>query len=93
MPTPRSGFAAASVGHRLHTAGGEDPQAGRVYDTHEWYDLRAGRWQAAPPLPRARHGFLGIAWDGRFVVAGGSSYAGSRSHLGWLDDVAVFADP
>ena len=90
LPTARSGMAVAVVNGRIHTAGGEDLQTGEVFDTHEVYDPEAQEWIAAPPLLQATHGAAGFALDAGFLVVGGSSEAGGRSALGWLDRADLF---
>lgn len=90
LPTPRSGMGVAVVADRIHTAGGEDLETGTVFDTHEAYDPAAEEWLTLHPLPQATHGPLGAAVGDGFMVVGGSSQAGGRSALGWLDRVDIF---
>ena len=87
MPTARGGLAAAALGDRIHTFGGETRW--RALGEHEVYDVRAGRWSRAPALPTRRHGLAAAATDGRIFVIGG----GPRAGFAQTDAVEIFSPP
>lgn len=66
MPTARGGLAAALVGGRIVTAGGEDPV--HAFGEVEAYDIATATWSSLPPLPTPRHG-LALEHVGSEVVA------------------------
>ncbi|XP_006850985.2 F-box/kelch-repeat protein At1g16250 [Amborella trichopoda] len=69
MMTPRSWFAAASIGKRIYVAGGQ----GRTgfLSTCEFYDVEMNAWFTAPNMACVRSSCRGIAYEGRFWVLGG----------------------
>jgi len=87
VPTCRRGLAAAMVGERIYTLGGQegnDPLDRASYDpedpgtlrrtTVELFDFQNQSWSGAAPLPTGRE-YLGVA------AVGGKLYAiGGRSH-------------
>lgn len=71
MPTPRSAMAYAVLGDSLFTAGGETRFT--LHAQTESYSLAEDCWQSHPPLPEGRHGFGGLAHEGRFYTLVGST--------------------
>ena len=70
IPDSRGGTAAAALGGRIVSVGGEEPQ-GTIAQVYA-YDVRARRWSRLPDLPTPRHGLGVVAVDGRvYAVAGG----------------------
>jgi hypothetical protein len=58
-----------------------------VFPEHEIYDVGAGAWRAAAPLPTPRHGLAAAMLDGRiWVIAGGP-----RAGYGQTKVVELFA--
>jgi len=70
VPGTRGGTAAAAVGGRIVSAGGEEP-GGTIRNVFA-YNPATRRWKQLPSLPRPRHG-LGLAgYRGRaYALAGG----------------------
>lgn len=87
MPTARGGLAAAALGDRIYTFGGETRW--RALGEHEVYDVRAGAWSRAPALPTRRHGLAAAATGGRIYVIGG----GPRAGFAQTDAVEIFTPP
>lgn len=73
MPTPREHLAAAFVNGKIHAIGGRanGDESDEFGAAHEVYDLAAGSWSTAEPLPVPRSGLSGVAVDGTIVVLGG----------------------
>jgi hypothetical protein len=70
VPGTRGGTAAASVGGRLVSAGGEEP--GGTIRTVFAYNAGTRRWTQLPSLPRPRHGLGLVGYRGRaYALAGG----------------------
>lgn len=80
----RAGFAAAVVQDKIMVAGGEVFAGGtRTLASVEIYDPDIGTWERGVNLPFPMHGFDGVGDDnGRFLVLGGSSLAGSIDNPG-----------
>jgi hypothetical protein len=74
----RGGFAAAAVGRQIVITGGEVlEQALYVEGRSELYEAGAEAWEPAPDLPVPVHGTAGAGIDGRFLVVGGATEAGT----------------
>jgi N-acetylneuraminic acid mutarotase len=72
MPSPRSGFAAASVGGKLHVLGGFDA-AYTSLTTHDVYDPTTNKWSSLAPLHTARANLAAVTGtDGLIYAIGGS---------------------
>ncbi len=81
LPTPRGGFAAATIGCEIIIIGGE----GRVFDNGahavvEAYNPATNTWRTLQPMPTARHG-IQAAVLGRdiYIAAGGKSEGGGNT--------------
>jgi hypothetical protein len=70
VPGTRGGTAAAAVGGRIVSAGGEEP--GGTIRTVFAYNPATRRWKQLPSLPRPRHGLGLTGYRGRaYALAGG----------------------
>lgn len=71
MITPRSWFAAATIGDYVYVAGGQ----GRTcfLDSAEVYDSKQDVWIAIPSMLCVRSSCSGVALDGQFWVVGGEN--------------------
>ena len=70
IPDARGGTAAAAVGARIVSVGGEEP--GGTIESVYSFNRRSRRWTRLPDLPTPRHGLGAVALNGRvYAVAGG----------------------
>jgi hypothetical protein len=78
MPTARGGLAAAALGGRLFTFGGEgntgDPRG--IFPQTEGYDPARDAWFALPDMGVPRHGTAAVAVEGAIYVVGGAARQG-----------------
>lgn len=74
IPTPRSGFGAASVNDRIYVFGGEGPN-GTIKNV-EVYVPEFDSWQPFGEIPTARHGVTAVAHENRIYVLGGGKRVG-----------------
>jgi N-acetylneuraminic acid mutarotase len=81
----RSYAAAATIGGRIYVAGGMVGETGRPLATVSRYDPRRDAWTTLAPLPTPTRSAAGTAFDGRFVVAGGTTAAGNVATVVALD--------
>jgi N-acetylneuraminic acid mutarotase len=82
MLSPRSGFAAASVGGKLHVLGGFDSSS-TALATHDVYDPTTNKWSSLAPLPTARANLAAVTGtDGLIYAIGGS---GSPNYLSTVE--------
>ena len=82
MLSPRSGFAAVSVGGKLHALGGFDDSYTQLA-THEVYDPTTNEWSSLAPLPTARANLAAVTGtDGLIYAIGGS---GSPTYLSTVE--------
>jgi N-acetylneuraminic acid mutarotase len=82
MLSPRSGFAAASVGGKLHVLGGFDASYTPLA-THDVYDPTTNKWSSLAPLPTARGNLAAVTGtDGLICAIGGS---GSPNYLSTVE--------
>ncbi|KAK0647195.1 hypothetical protein B0T16DRAFT_376308 [Cercophora newfieldiana] len=89
MPTPRGGVAAAVVGKKVFTFGGEgNPAEGSrgVFNQTEAYDTVQDKWEVLGPMKVPRHGTYAVAVDGKVYVPGGGISIGA----GPVDVLDVF---
>ncbi|KAM7214563.1 galactose oxidase [Rhypophila decipiens] len=89
MPTARGGIAAAAVGKRIFTFGGEgnsEPGANGVFNQTEAYDVGTDSWQRLGPMRLPRHGTYAAAVGGRIYIPGG----GVQTSAGPVDVVDAF---
>ena len=77
-PPPRSAG-------RIYVAGGMVGETGRPLATASRYDPRRDVWTTLAPLPTPTRSAAGTAFDGRFVVAGGTTAAGNVATVVELD--------
>jgi len=80
MPTPRRGLAAAAVGTKIYTFGGEgnpDPNSKGVFDSVEMYDTETDSWAVLDPMPLPRHGTYAVAIGGVIYIPGGGTESGT----------------
>jgi hypothetical protein len=86
---PTSGAAEGEIDGVIFIYGGEEPDFidGGVNDRHWMLDSRAStpRWVAAPAPPLAVHGTDGAVLRGAMVLAGGATWHGAYSVMGWSD--------
>ena len=72
MLSPRSGFAAASAGGKLHALGGFDDSY-TALATHDVYDPATNKWSSLAQLPTARGNLAAVTGtDGLIYAIGGS---------------------
>lgn len=79
MPTLQCETVAVTLGERIHIASGRAPKGASNRNwpdqgdvaTHQVFDVRSGRWEAAAPCPEARNSATGAAIGGLFYLAGG----------------------
>ncbi|KAK3314477.1 hypothetical protein B0H66DRAFT_563013 [Apodospora peruviana] len=89
MPTPRSGIAAAALGNKIYTFGGEiNPAPGSrgVFTECEVYDTVADSWERLPAMQVPRHGTSAAGVGGRIYIPGGAVQNG----MGGVDVFDVF---
>ncbi|KAI5793310.1 hypothetical protein EDC01DRAFT_746346 [Geopyxis carbonaria] len=89
MPTARGSVAAAAVGGKVYTFGGEgnvQAESG-VFGEVEVYDTVRDCWERLDAMPMAKHGMPATAVGGRVYIAGGSVVEGGA---GTVADVDVF---
>jgi N-acetylneuraminic acid mutarotase len=86
--TPRGGLAAAVIGSRLYTFGGEGNAASPagVFAEVEAYDPVTDAWSSLPPLALPRHGLGSAIIDGLVYLPGGALREGG----GATDYVSVY---
>ncbi|KAL8284497.1 hypothetical protein RB597_001960 [Gaeumannomyces tritici] len=93
MPTARGGVAAAAVGSKIYTFGGEgNPANGTagVFSETEAYDVRADAWQRLAPMEVPRHGSWAVSMpNGGVYVPGGGIRQGGAA----VDTFDVFWPP
>ncbi len=77
MPTASGSLAAAYVGGRLITVGGETPT--EVSDAVQAYDLKKRTWSSLPRMHTARHGVALAALNDSLYAIGGATAPG---HVG-----------
>ncbi|KAK0704518.1 hypothetical protein B0H67DRAFT_648946 [Lasiosphaeris hirsuta] len=86
MPTPRGGIAAAAIGGKIYTFGGEgnpDSEVG-VFNQTEAYDSVTDTWERLPAMPLPRHGTSAVAIGGRVFIPGGGTKIGADP-VGFFD--------
>ncbi|MDZ4373491.1 MAG: kelch repeat-containing protein [Phenylobacterium sp.] len=79
MPRLQCETVAVTLGDRVHIASGRAPRSDRNLewndqgdiDSHQVFDVGAGRWERARPCPLARNSAAGAAIAGLFYLAGG----------------------
>ena len=74
LPTPRWALGAVQMGSKIYALGGQNCISlgcGETLDTVEVYDLRAGHWSAATPMPEPRAAFATAVVSGKIYVLGG----------------------
>lgn len=87
MPKLQCETVAVTLGDRIHIASGRAPKGPRNLewpdqadvDTHQVFDAKAGKWEAARPCPLARNSATGAALGGLFYLAGGRRVGGGNS--------------
>jgi N-acetylneuraminic acid mutarotase len=80
VPTPRGGLAAAAVGTKVYTFGGEgNPAEGTkgVFNETEVYDTVSDSWKKLEPMKLPRHGTSAVAIGGRVFIPGGGIAQGA----------------
>jgi N-acetylneuraminic acid mutarotase len=80
MPTPRGGVAAAAVGSKVYTFGGEgNPAAGTsgVFNETEVYDTTTDTWEKLQPMALPRHGTSAVAIGNTIFIPGGGIAQGA----------------
>lgn len=79
MPTPRGGIAAAAVGTKIYTFGGEgNPAEGSrgVFDQTEVYDTETDGWERLGSMVVPRHGTSAAEVGGVIYIPGGGTSQG-----------------
>ncbi|KAK3369322.1 hypothetical protein B0T24DRAFT_359018 [Lasiosphaeria ovina] len=79
MPTPRGGLAAAAIGNKVYTFGGEGnpaPGSNGVFNQTEAYDTVRDSWEKLAPMALPRHGTFASAAGGRVYIPGGGLVIG-----------------
>ncbi|KAM7206476.1 hypothetical protein V8F20_002825 [Naviculisporaceae sp. PSN 640] len=80
VPTPRGGLAAASIGERIYTFGGEgnlEEGSSGVFNQTEVYNVRTDTWEGLGPMKLPRHGTSAVAVDGKVYIPGGGVQIGA----------------
>ncbi len=90
LPVARSGLTAASVGGRIHVAGGESLKPLRTYANHDIYNQGSDAWAKGQKLSSPRQGLVSAAVDGRWYVIGGGAGAGFLTVFTPSDLVEVY---
>ena len=97
LPTPTSGAAEGAIDGVIFVYGGEEPSFadGAVNDRHWKLDTRSqsGRWEPAPAPPLVVHGTSGAVLQGNLAVAGGATWHGALSIVGWTDALQILTPP
>lgn len=79
LPTPRAGLAAAAVGNRIYTFGGEGnlklPPT-YVFNSTEVYHVESGEWEVLAYMKVPRHGTSAVAVGGKVYIPGGGDVIG-----------------
>lgn len=83
LPTARGETAAAVTGNRLYVIGGMTGLGFAASDEVSVYDPARDGWEAAPPLPAARHHAAAVGLDGTVYVSGGGSADGTPQETLW----------
>ena len=89
MPTARGGLAAAAVGAKVYTFGGEGNSAegsSGVFNETEAYDTTSDSWAVLPPMKLPRHGTSATTIGGRIYIPGGGISIGGHP----VDNVDVY---
>jgi N-acetylneuraminic acid mutarotase len=83
MPIARGGLAAASVGKKIYTFGGEGNRANAkgVFGDVAVYDTEKDSWETAAPMTAPRHGFGAASVGDKVYVPGGGAQQGGGSLL------------
>lgn len=92
MPTPRGGVAAAAIGGRIYTFGGEgNPAEGSngVFADTEAYDVATDSWKRLGRMPVPRHGSWAVAVGKGVYIPGGGIRQGGAA----VDKFDVFWPP
>ncbi|GAB1318002.1 hypothetical protein MFIFM68171_08212 [Madurella fahalii] len=79
MPTARGGLAAAAIGTKIYTFGGEGnraPNTRGVFNQTEVYDTIADSWATLPAMKLPRHGMSAAEVGGKIYVPGGGIVQG-----------------
>ncbi|KAI6362360.1 hypothetical protein MCOR25_006235 [Pyricularia grisea] len=91
MPTPRGGVAAAAIGNKIYTFGGEGNQAegsSGVFSETEAYDVVSDSWERLQKMEVPRHGSWAVAiGEGVYLPGGGVRQGGAavdRFDVFWL---------
>ncbi|KAL2375142.1 kelch repeat-containing protein [Blastomyces gilchristii SLH14081] len=89
MPTARAGLAAAVLGKRIYTFGGEGNEevASGVFNQTEVFDVEKRVWERLGPMAEPRHGISAVGVEGNchghgggvIYIPGGSVEEGARS--------------
>lgn len=79
MPTARGGLAAAAVGHRIYTFGGEGNTAlsTGVFNQTEVYDTISDTWERLTAMELPRHGTSAVSVGGKVYIPGGAVVQGA----------------
>jgi len=88
LPTARGGLAAAAVGNKVFTFGGEGNKQAEtgVFDQTEVYDVVKDKWERLPPMKLPRHGTSAVAVGGKIYIPGGGTLQGGNP----VDTLDVF---
>ncbi|KAK0623927.1 hypothetical protein B0T14DRAFT_428787 [Immersiella caudata] len=89
MPTARGGVAAAKLGRKVYTFGGEGNTAEGskgVFNQTEVYDPVKDVWEVSGPMKVPRHGTYAVPVEGKIYVPGG----GTQQGAGAVDLLDVF---
>lgn len=75
MPTARGGIAAAAIGDKIYTFGGEgNPESTKgVFEQNQVYDTKLDSWSEGPKMQHPRHGMGAVTVGGRIYVPGGGA--------------------
>jgi N-acetylneuraminic acid mutarotase len=79
MPTARGGIAAAAIGTKIYTFGGEgNPQSGTrgVFPDIESFDVSANVWEKETRMRTPRHGMAAVAIGDTVYIPGGGAAQG-----------------
>eukprot|EP01046_Picozoa_sp_COSAG06_P057268 COSAG06_NODE_11111_length_1566_cov_0.758010_1_plen_284_part_10 len=88
LSKPRTGCAAAVLGHRLYVAGGCTANPSNVLRSVECYDPLLDRWVLVTPMQWPRWGHVLVACDDKLYAVGGSYTRPSRAAAEEFDPVS-----
>jgi N-acetylneuraminic acid mutarotase len=90
LPSARSGLTAATLGGRLHIAGGERLDPLKTFADHLVLDQAKGAWMAAQPMSAPRASLASAVAGGSWYLMGGGNGAGVFANFTVADTVEAY---